>query len=120
MFKNISGKIKALAEGVCLLGIIGSVLAGGMIISEGDEGIGLLVMLIGAFLSWISSFVLYGFGQLIENTDIMANRKEETKEKLQESSAPSMKNATLVVCPSCGAKVSGDTKFCNICGKMLG
>ena len=37
MFKNIGGKIKALAKVICWIGIIGSVLAGiGMMVADED------------------------------------------------------------------------------------
>ena len=82
MFENIGGKIKALAKVVTWIGIIGSVLAGIIMISAGSRGSGgtlmvlpgLLMMVIGSLSAWIASFVLYGFGQLIENSDKIASR----------------------------------------------
>lgn len=70
MFTNIGGKIKALAKVQCWIGIVASIIFGMIMIAEIPyEGIiGLLIMIIGSFLSWISSFVLYGFGELIEKT----------------------------------------------------
>ncbi len=71
MFDNIGGKIKTLAEVVTWIGIIASVISGIAIMSIGEEMIfvGLMVMIFGALISWVSSFVLYGFGQLVENSD---------------------------------------------------
>ena len=71
MFDNIGGKIKALAQVVTWIGIIASIISGIAIISIDDEMIfvGLMVMIFGALSSWASSFVLYGFGQLVENSD---------------------------------------------------
>ena len=74
MFKNIGGKIKALAKVICWIGIIGSVLAGiGMMVADEDMIVyGLLIMPIGALMSWIGSFMLYGFGELVENSTVLA------------------------------------------------
>ncbi len=71
MFDNIGGKIKTLAQVVTWIGIIGSVIGGMSMMSINDDLIflGLLIMIIGSLVSWVSSFVLYGFGQLIEYTD---------------------------------------------------
>ena len=78
MFDNIGGKIKALAKVFCWLGIIASIISGAAIIVQASQqrynsGVGILygVLIIvgGSLISWISSFFTYGFGQLIENTD---------------------------------------------------
>jgi hypothetical protein len=80
MFDNIGGKIKGLAKTVCWIGIGISVFIGFVFVLIGAESsygsndnvlapLGMFIMLGGLFLSWISSFLLYGFGQLIENSD---------------------------------------------------
>ena len=73
MFNNIGGKIKGLAQFIAWVGIILSFISGIDVISSYSNFVGgLLVIVIGSILSWIGSFVLYGFGQLIENSDDMA------------------------------------------------
>ena len=71
MFKNIGGKIKKVLEIVTTIGIVASVILGILIMLIDDEMvlIGLVVMALGCFSSWIGSFLLYGYGQLIENSD---------------------------------------------------
>ena len=71
MFGNIGGKIKSLAQVITWLGIIVSVIWGVVLMSTDEAFIpaGLIIALLGSLISWISSFVLYSFGQLIENTD---------------------------------------------------
>ena len=73
MFTNIGKKIKTLAQVICWLGIIGSVISGfGLMATEDDLiGIGVLVMVLGALFSWIGSFFLYGFGELIDQTQMI-------------------------------------------------
>ncbi len=84
MFDNIGGKIKALAKFITWAGIIGSVIAGIVVIGAGGRNIygygysgsfvlqGILTMVLGSLAAWISSFVLYGFGELIEQTAAIA------------------------------------------------
>ena len=79
MYKDIGKKLKLLAKIAFIVGVVLSVILGiGLIISFSEEGIiaiiGLFVMLIGGFLSWVSSWGLYGFGELIDKTcDIEKN-----------------------------------------------
>lgn len=81
MFSNIGGKIKTLAMVLTCIGIIASVSAGISMLATGDEDlvlIGILIAAFGSIVSWVSSFVLYGFGQLIENTDeLVKNSKKQ-------------------------------------------
>ena len=83
MFNNIGSKIKTLAKILCWIGIIFSVISGIAIMAAGNSTItingsyasvspaltGILVIVFGCLVSWISSFFAYGFGQLIENSD---------------------------------------------------
>ncbi len=82
MFSNIGSKIKKLAEITTWIGIISFVVGGFclMMIDEAFMLTGILVAIFGSLASWVSSFVLYGFGQLIENTDKLV---EQTKNKPQ-------------------------------------
>ena len=67
MFDNIHRKIKMLAKVITIIGIIGSCITGFVMwILPNGFLIGTLVMVIGSLFSWISSFVLYGFGEIIE------------------------------------------------------
>ena len=76
MYDNIGRKIKDLAKTICLLEAFAAIIAGIIIIGtfadardgEGMVGIGILIMVVGSLLAWISSWLLYGFGELIEKT----------------------------------------------------
>ncbi len=69
MFRNIGGKIKTLAALIAILGIAASVIVGIvlMISTKKLVGIGFLVMLLGALVSWISSWGLFALGENTEN-----------------------------------------------------
>ena len=68
MYDNIGNKIKILAQIICVFGVVASVILGLVICFRTNEfnEIGLLYILIGSISSWISSFIIYGFGELIE------------------------------------------------------
>ena len=69
MYKNIGDKIKTLAvfdfaffTFVCVVTGIAAIVAYHSLLS-------ILIMTIGPLVAWIASFTLYGFGQLVENSD---------------------------------------------------
>lgn len=89
MFDNIGSKIKNLAQGVCFIGIACSVICGisFLAIDEDLFLVGLLVAVIGALCSWLGTFLLYGFGELIERvTSIDEKMKGSTPPVYEEPS----------------------------------
>lgn len=70
MFNNIGKKIQTLAKVVTVLGMILSVIIGicSGVIAGGAAGAisAIVVIAVGCLASWIGSFVLYGFGEIIE------------------------------------------------------
>ena len=88
MFDNIGGKIKFLAIIICILGIIASIAYGcSIIILRGTSSLllGLVIIIGGSILSWISVFMTYGFGQLIENSDIIAEQSSRANAKYEQT-----------------------------------
>ena len=86
MWDNIGGKIKILAKIIAWVGIISSVIGFIIFISfalSDDHymigtylGIGFCILVIGSIISWISSWFMYGFGELIEKaTEIECNTR---------------------------------------------
>ena len=90
MFDNVGEKIKKFATTLAWLGISLSLLFGIVFIAVGEGSdssvaIGLTVMIAGPLSSWISSLLLYGFGQLITNSDLLV--KQGTKTRLHPGEA---------------------------------
>ena len=86
MFDNIGGKIKGLAKFMTGVGIAvswGVAIACFVTEEEIMVLIGVGIGIVGSLLSWVSAFLLYGFGQLVENSDILAGRK--TLEEIEDS-----------------------------------
>ncbi len=133
MFDNIGKKIKGLAKVFCVLGIIFSVIYGGWIMikgfnSPGDDLFfkGVLILVAGCLSSWLSVFLLYGFGELIDKTSsiekMMAyekakKEKEEAERKLNEQKQAAEEN--IVICPNCGTKNDCEDYYCQKCKTKL-
>ena len=77
MFNNIGKKIKSLAVFVTWIGIIASIVSGMAIMTGGGEMIiiGIILIIVGGIASWVSSFLLYGFGELIEKICLIDERQ---------------------------------------------
>lgn len=95
MFKNIGKKIKVFAKVICWLGIIFSVISGIILIVAGVNNddirtiingtvqymdstmlivLGVVVLILGPIVSWIGSFMTYGFGEIVDNTQAIKNK----------------------------------------------
>ena len=86
MFNNIGRKIKTFAKVMCWIGIIASVVAGLVMIATSFSsyapaaGIvaGILTAVLGSLFSWVGSFMMVGFGELIEKTTEIAENTRRT------------------------------------------
>ena len=85
MYENLAGKIKGLATAVAIIGAIASVIYGIVLLANPSEGaessitifLGLFFLFGMPFVSWISSWPLYGLGELLERTDDLQRIKQE-------------------------------------------
>lgn len=74
MYDNIGKKIKALAKASFIVEAIATVIVGLVLLTESEEPIFLLVLFFGPVVAWVSSWLLYGFGELIDKVcDIERN-----------------------------------------------
>ena len=71
MFENIGEKIKGLAIVCTIIGCILSVVVA-ILLGTGYFIIDFLIAILGGVFSWICSFLLYGFGELIVQTTNIA------------------------------------------------
>ena len=90
MYDNIGRKIKVLAKASFIVAAIAEVITGIALMAADEDLIlyGLLVLVVGPIVAWVSSWLLYGFGELIDKaSDIERNtrggkRKSEAQSKV--------------------------------------
>lgn len=87
MFDNIGGKIKTVASTLTVIGIVLSIFSGLIVLLDGSAE-GLLLMIFGSLFSWLGSFLLYGFGQLIENSDKLVALLDSSSPKIAAGVTP--------------------------------
>ena len=85
MFSNIGSKIKALAAVISFLGIAASVIYGGVVAYKEQTLYGVLIIIVGSLVSWLSCLTLYGLGQLIDNSDKIVEKLEEMSKNKDEN-----------------------------------
>lgn len=120
MFENVAQKIKKLASVLTWAGCIISLVLGFL-----AQPIGLITIFpLGCLLSWAGSFLLYGFGQLIENSDrcvdllTAMHGVPEEEEQQPEVAAAAPKESW--VCYACGTENEGRVGCCVQCGTTKG
>lgn len=90
MYDNIGGKIKGLAKAMFIVEAFGAVIAGIALLATDDDLIlaGLLTLFCGPIIAWVGSWILYAFGELVEDVHAMRNNeKNATIEKNAENIA---------------------------------
>ena len=80
MFNNIGKKIKTLAYFVFLIGIIGSIVSSIILFaqSHGDGAVilfGFLSLVIGPILSWVFSWFIYAWGDIVDNVQSIKEKQ---------------------------------------------
>ena len=78
MYDNIGKKLKGFAKTIFAICLIASVIGGIAIMAiDGDLAIiGIIVMAVGILVSWISTWFLYGFGEIVDKVcDIEKNTR---------------------------------------------
>lgn len=122
MYDNIGGKIKALAKTLCGIGIVIFVIFGFIIMIQDDGAIliGLLTMALGSLISWVGSFITYGFGQLIENSDALVKISKRNNESIESPVFVNPKkeeNTHKWRCSNCGNMISEN--ICPYCSNEI-
>ncbi len=97
MFNRIGQKIKTLATITTICGMIGSCLVG-LALAFFNLLIGIIIAACGCLLAWIGAFLLYAFGELVDNSAIAAHLLRELKSMVctHEKSVPSSKSEAAV------------------------
>lgn len=111
MFRNIGNKIKIAARIAALVEIIFCVVFGFVLLVsvESMALTGFLIMTVGSLISWLSSLILYGFGELVENSMILAGKKnaDETDPNAKNKTLEKWRNEGLITEEEYAAKING-------------
>ena len=77
LYRNIGGKIKSWAKWIFVVESICAIITGLILLMDwglDDAWWSLLIIFLGPVIAWVSSWILYAFGELVEDTHAMRNR----------------------------------------------
>ena len=81
MYDNIGSKIKGLAKVTFYVEAVAAIIGGIALMVEDEDlaAMGLLLMIVGPLVAWVSTWLIYGFGELIDKAcDIAQNTSVST------------------------------------------
>ncbi len=81
MFNRVGDKIRTLAQIICIISMVLVVVWGLSLMADGAIFEAVIIMAIGIIVSWLGALVLFGFGQLISNSDDMVELLKMMNEK---------------------------------------
>ena len=132
LYENIGKKIKAWAKWIFIVEAIAAIIGGLLLIFDGEGLIGFVILIAGPFVAWVSSWLLYAFGELVEKTVANESNTRNILKKLTETPPNDFAKATPNTqidgitntntpthkwrCDSCGNMKRTQTP-CEFCGK---
>lgn len=131
LYENIGGKIKTLAKWTFIVEGIGAIITALALIFTDEDLIlaGLLTLICGPIVAWISSWILYAFGELVEDihalrnkegtTDEVKEKRKAEKEAKREAKELAQKKARAFTCPKCSNTVNHGDASCSSCGQQF-
>lgn len=139
LYADIGNKIKNWAVWIFIVEALAAIIGGIALMANEFIGVGLLTMIFGPFVAWVSSWLLYAFGQLVEDVhdlrdmekaktapkresviksvrdernfdEQFAKALNEVRESASKEKYPNKNNAPI------SAEINGDNKICPQCG----
>ena len=82
LYENIGSKIKNWAKWIFIVEAIGAIITGVVLMATDEDLIvyGLLTLVCGPIIAWVGSWILYAFGQLVEDVHAMRDKEGTTEE----------------------------------------
>lgn len=74
MFDRIGEKIKTVAKVIFWLGVAVGFIVAYFIGEAGNNYVGIFIFLVGILISWLGTYLLYGFGELVDNSSKILDR----------------------------------------------
>ena len=129
LYEDIGGKIKNWAKWIFIVEAIAAIIYGIALIADDAAVIGFVVLICGPLVAWVGSWILYAFGQLVEDVHTMRNKESSTTVNTPVSTTlPPPKDIfakyktnsntnEVKRCPYCGDVVK--LGRCEMCGKEV-
>ncbi len=131
LYDDIGGKIKGWAKWIFLIESIAAVIAGIVLILGAPDYafLGLLTIFFGPLIAYVSTWILYGFGELIDISDESrlylkylaegeeAKRKKDIESNVNQNTSHHLSNKNRVTGPIKTAQSPANTYWVCSCGQ---
>jgi hypothetical protein len=134
LYDNIGSKIKGFAKLIFIVCSIATIIVGFTLILLEVYSAGIILLILGPIVTWVSSWILYAFGELVEDVHDMRSKyypqAEENAARAIEakieanSKTKALPSALVFVCPECKQIFAGSdysaskTPHCPNCNKQ--
>ena len=129
-YDNIGEKIKGLAKWTFIVGAIGAILSGiAMLFSGGWFVIlGFLTAFVGSVIAWVSSWLLYGIGEIVDASSTYIHNSRNSVGSKQNYYQNNNSTIGLNIAPArvkdtrcayCGKNLPANATFCEHCGEFV-
>lgn len=126
LYGNIGGKIKYLAFFTALLGALGSFVSGVMLMTTDSYfiGYGVLLIIVGPIVAWVSSWILYGFGEIITSLQSIDGSTGKNRRQTQPTTSDPFNTPANPTSPAKKTSPEGEDSemvvdYCPTCNTML-
>ena len=119
MYKNIGWTIKSLSIFFLVFGIIANLAVGIIFLSDEEPWIRIAIVFGGSFGIWASTIFIYGFGQIVENTDKLVAKQNEAESETDTPADNTEKDETVIKNSHENQNRENPIKLgrCNLCEK---
>ena len=131
LYGNIGGKLKGWALGIFITESIAAVIFAFVLMSADWLLAGFLTLIAGPLVAWVSSWLLYAFGELVEKTAKneentaemvkllrgMQRKESQSAEKINTAPAPKLTMDDVWYCGNCGKRNLSNHNKCWGCGQ---
>ena len=117
-YDNIGEKIKGLAKWTFIVEAIGAVIGGIAIMLIGNDYFlaGFLTLIFGPIVAWVASWILYGFGELVDSAILYQKNGKATPIVPQQIKVQAPKPSSTIKITN---TVRDTQRHCAFCGKAL-
>ena len=113
LYKNIGEKIKGWAKWIFAIEAAAAIVYGLVLIFDDAALAGIIVLIVGPLVAWVSSWLLYAFGELVDKTAANEKHTKDILKILEAKDKPQIK-----VAPPAPRPVATHSWRCNNCGNM--
>lgn len=119
LYENIGVKIKSWAKWIFIVEAVSAIIGGFIMVGNDDAEMGLIMVIAGPVVAWVSSWLLYAFGQLVDDVNAIRGQINPGKKEEPKPSAVLQNELQEVVFDSDVQYKEGNCELCGLSSEQL-